>query len=133
MITDDNTNVTAPYCAADPTDTATESTREGEDAPDTTTEAALVTVQGAAHGGAPATEDNVRDFTDTTQLVEDSHIVSNTGNTYNCILTDILLYLCTTSRIKLINVKPLLEAEWIDNGKDTINQREANRDFQAAY
>ena len=41
--------------------------------------------------------ENIQDFTGTVRLVEDRHIVSNTQMTYNCTLTDFMIYLFTNS------------------------------------
>ena len=72
----------------------------------------------------------VHDFTGTTQSVEDSHIVTNTRNTYNRTLTDFMLYLFTNSNAKLVNIAPLTAAKVVDDARSTPKQREAKRSFR---
>ena len=89
-----------------------------------------VAVANVGEGVAAAGED-VHDFTGTTQSVEDSHIVTNTRNTYNRSLTDFMLYLFSHAVHKLVDTAPLLEAIAIDDAKRTAKQREARRAFRA--
>ena len=64
----------------------------------------------ALEAGGYVCIDNVHDFTGTTQSVEDSHVVTNTRNTYNHSLTDFMLYLFSNSNIKLIGIESLRAA-----------------------
>ena len=77
-------------------------------------------------------EENIHDFTGSTQSVEDSHIVTNTRNTYNCTLIDIMIWLFTHLPSKLVCIEPLTAAKLIDDSKRTTKQREAKRDLRAA-
>ena len=82
--------------------------------------------------GVATSDDNVHDFTGTTQSVEDSHIVTNTRNTYNRSLTDFMIFLFSHAAHKLVDTAPLIEAKAIDDGRRTTKQREAKRAFRAA-
>ena len=75
--------------------------------------------------------EDIHDFTGTTQSVEDSHIVTNTRNTYNRTLTDFMIYLFTNSNLKLVNIARLTAAKAVDDARQTTKQREANRAFRA--
>ena len=77
-------------------------------------------------------EENIHDFTGSTQSVEDSHIVTNTRNTYNRTLIDIMIWLFTHLPSKLVCIKPLTAAKLIDDSKRTTKQREVKRDLRAA-
>ena len=77
-------------------------------------------------------EENIHDFTGSTQSVEDSHIVTNTRNTYNRTLIDIMIWLFTHLPSKLVCIEPLTAAKLIDDSKRTTKQREAKRDLRAA-
>ena len=90
-----------------------------------------VAVANVGEGVAVAAED-VHDFTGTTQSVEDSHIVTNTRNTYNRSLTDFMIYLFSNSVHKLVDTAPLIEGKAIDDARRTAKQREARRAFRAA-
>ena len=122
-------DATAPYATADAPNTDTnrvEGTPEGEATRTTAERGAAVSERASTNG------DNVHDFTGTTQSVEDSHIVTNTRNSYTRTLIDFMLWLFTHSHCKLVNIEPLRAAKLIDDGKRTAKQREAKKDFRAA-
>ena len=75
--------------------------------------------------------EDIHDFTGTTQSIEDSHIVTNTRNTYNRTLTDFMIYLFTNSNLKLVNIARLTAAKEVDDARQTTKQREAKRAFRA--
>ena len=122
-------DATAPYATADAPNTDTnrvEGTPEGEATRTTAERGAGVSER------ASTTGENVHDFTGTTQSVEDSHIVTNTRNSYTRMLIDFMLWLFTHSHCKLVNIEPLRAAKLIDDGKRTTKQREAKKEFRAA-
>ena len=100
-----------------------------------TLEGSSITTEGggvAVPEEASTNEENIHDFTGSTQSVEDSHIVTNTRNTYNRTLIDIMIWLFTHLPSKLVCIKPLTAAKLIDDSKRTTKQREAKRDLRAA-
>ena len=58
---------------------------------------------------------NVHDFTGTMQLIENSHIVPNSCNTYHCSLTNFMLWLFVNKVHKLVNSEEL-DLEKISDG-----------------
>ena len=85
----------------------------------------------AASEEVPIPAEDIHDFTGTTQAVEDSHIVTNTRNTYNRTLTDFMIYLFTNSNDKLVDIAGLRVAKAVDDARETTKQREAKRAFRA--
>ena len=70
---------------------------------------------------------NVHDFTGTTESIENSHIVTNTRNTYNCSLTDFILYLYVNLKHKLVSSEELDLAVAQDALRGTPKQRAAKK------
>ena len=83
----------------------------------------------AAARAAPA--EDIHDFTGTTQSIEDSHIVTNTRNTYNRSLTDFMIWLFSFSRDKLVRQEALIAAKEQDDQRPTLKQRNAKKWFRA--
>ena len=108
-------------------------TQEGG-TPSITTEGGVAVPEGgvAVPEEESTNEENIHDFTGSTQSVEDSHIVINTRNTYNCTLIDIMIWLFAHVPSKLVCIEPLTAAKLIDDSKRTTKQREAKRDLRAA-
>ena len=100
---------------------------QGGGAPTITTEGGVAVPEGES-----TNEENIHDFTGSTQSVEDSHIVTNTRNTYNRTLIDFMLWLFTHSPSKLVCIEPLTAAKLIDDSKRTTKQHKAKRAFKAA-
>ena len=75
--------------------------------------------------------EDIHDFTSTVQSIEDSHIVTNTRITYNRTLTDIMIFLCTNSNHKLVNIARLRAAKAVDDARGKEKQHEAKKYFRA--
>ena len=81
----------------------------------------------AAARAAPV--EQIHDFTGTTQSIEDSHIITNTRNTYNRSLTDFMIWLFSFSRDKLVRQVALIAAKEQDDQRPTVKQRNAKKWF----
>ena len=119
----------AAFAAAFPLPVDTSNTVRDTQEADTATATEVVT-QAALTEVEVVVPPEVHDFTGTTQSVEDSHIVTNTRNTYNRTLTDFMIYLFTNSNSKLVNIAPLTAAKMVDDARATRKQREAKRAFR---
>ena len=119
----------AAFAAAFPVPVDTSNTVRDTQEADTATATEVVT-QAASTEVEVVVPPEVHDFTGTTQSVEDSHIVTNTRNTYNRTLTDFMIYLFTNSNSKLVNIAPLTAAKMVDDARATRKQREAKRAFR---
>lgn len=80
---------------------------------------------------APIPAGEIHDFTGTTQSVEDSHIVTNTRNTYYRSLTDFIIWLFSCNRSKLVNLEALIAAKAEDDQRQTEKQRKTKKIFRA--
>lgn len=119
-------NVGAAFAAAFPGPSQTANTPHIHENRETLTEDEVPAAVAAA-----AVIDEIHDFMGTTQSVEDSHIVSNTRNTYNRSLTDFMIYLFSSSINKLVDPESLIAAKAIDDQRGTEKQRKAKRAFRA--
>ena len=86
-------------------------------------ELAAATEAAAASRSVP--EEEIHDFTGTTQSVENSHIVSNTRNSYYRSLTDLMIWIFSFSPHKLVNQEALIAAKAQDDQRGTEKQRKA--------